>query len=98
MLTEDMFIMDTCKSTPGFEFYPRFSKKIDVLMLSKELQKKGYYLDKDGSPFFIDVNSSNGKLTIFNSLKILIKDQISEDTARILLKDVLSAINTILKD
>ena len=51
MLSEDMFIMDTCKSTPGFEFYPRFSKKIDVSMLSKELQKKGYYLDKMGLLF-----------------------------------------------
>ena len=41
------FILDSCKVTPGFEFYPKKNKKIDVKELIKHLTKEGYYISKD---------------------------------------------------
>ncbi len=87
------FILDSCKVTPGFEFYPKRNKKIDVKDLMNYLTKNGYYISKDNSPFYIHVKIKEGEMTIFSSLKIIVKDLTDEDAAKSLVSNLLSVIN-----
>jgi ArsR family metal-binding transcriptional regulator len=87
------FILDSCKVTPGFEFYPKKNKKIDVKDLLKILADNGYYISKDNSPFYIHVKIKEGEMTIFSSLKIIVKDLTIEDEAKKIVSSLLLIIN-----
>jgi len=87
------FILDSCKVTPGFEFYPKKNKKIDVKDLMSHLSTNGYYISKDNSPFYIHVKVKEGEMTIFSSLKIIVKDLTDEDEAKKIVSNLLVVIN-----
>ncbi|MEI8364691.1 MAG: hypothetical protein WCF78_04535 [archaeon] len=87
------FILDSCKVTPGFEFYPKKNKKIDIKDLMNHLSTNGYYISKDNSPFYIHVKVKEGEMTIFSSLKIIVKDLTIEDQAKKIVGNLLVVIN-----
>ncbi|HOW29528.1 MAG TPA: hypothetical protein PK685_02550 [archaeon] len=95
-LTVDSFILDSCKATPGFEFYPKKSTKIDLEKLLMTLRAKNYFIEKDNSPFLIVLKTKKGTITIFSSLKIIIRDTTQEKVAKTMLTDLLKVINDYL--
>lgn len=96
-LTLDSFILDSCKATPGFEFFPKRSRKIDLEKLLMTLRTKNYYIEKDNSPFLIVLKTKKGTITIFSSLKIIIRDTTQEKVAKQILSDLLKVINAFLE-
>jgi len=96
MLTEKDFIQDTCKATPGFEYYPKKFLEIDVSKLLIVLKENSYYISKDNSPFYIHVKKKDLEASIFSSLKIIVKHTTFEEDADVLLKDILKHVNNIL--
>lgn len=96
-LTLDSFILDSCKATPGFEFFPKRSRKIDLEKLLMTLRTKNYYIEKDNSPFLIVLKTKKGTITIFSSLKIIIRDTTQEKVAKQMLSDLLKVINAFLE-
>jgi len=95
MLSISDFILDSCKITPGFEFYPKKRKKIDLTPLLGLLSEKGYYLDKDNSPFFLQIKTKEGTITLFSSLKIVVRETDDEDVAKKMIADLLELINSL---
>ncbi|MDD3975989.1 MAG: hypothetical protein PHN22_02375 [Candidatus ainarchaeum sp.] len=95
MLDEKDFIKDSCLATPGFEFYPKKKLKIDLDNLSKVFKEHGYYISKNNSPFYIHVKTDICEVTIFSSLKIIIKDLIDENKAILSFKKILNLINKV---
>jgi ArsR family metal-binding transcriptional regulator len=94
MLTINDFILDACKITPGFEFYPKKRRKIELTGLLNILKEKGYYLDKDNSPFFIIVKTKDGAITIFSSFKIVVRETEDENLAKKMVEDILQVIDS----
>jgi len=92
-LTVDSFILDSCKATPGFEFYPKRTTKIDLENLLMKLRTSNYFIEKDNSPFLIVLKTKKGTISIFSSLKIIIRDTTQEKVAKIMLTDLLKVIN-----
>jgi len=95
-LSVDSFILDSCKATPGFEFYPKKSTKIDLEKLLMTLRTKNYFIEKDNTPFLIVLKTKKGTITIFSSLKIIIRDTTQEKVAKTMLTDLLKVINDYL--
>ena len=95
-LSVDSFILDSCKATPGFEFYPKKSTKIDLEKLLMTLRTKNYFIEKDNTPFLIVLKTKKGTITIFSSLKIIIRDTTQEKVAKAMLTDLLKVINDYL--
>lgn len=95
-LSIDSFILDSCKATPGFEFFPKKPIKIDLEKLLMKLRTKNYYIEKDNSPFLIILKTKKGTVTIFSSLKIIIRDITQEKVAKVILTDLLKTINEFL--
>jgi len=95
MLSEKDFILDSCKVTPGFEFYSKKRKKIDLSKLKDLLVNDEIYISKDNSPFYLHVKTSLAEATIFSSLKIIIKDLIEEDKAKVVFNKILDIINRL---
>lgn len=95
-LSVDSFILDSCKATPGFEFYPKKSTKIDLEKLLMTLRAKNYFIEKDNSPFLVVLKTKKGTITIFSSLKIIIRDTTQEKIAKAMLTDLLKVINDYL--
>lgn len=95
-LSVDSFILDSCKATPGFEFFPKKSTKIDLEKLLMTLRTKNYYIEKDNSPFLIIIKTKKGTVTIFSSLKIIIRETTQEKVAKAILTDLLKVINDFL--
>ena len=95
-LSVDSFILDSCKATPGFEFYPKKSTKIDLEKLLMTLRAKNYFVEKDNSPFLVVLKTKKGTITIFSSLKIIIRDTTQEKIAKTMLTDLLKVINDYL--
>ena len=95
-LSVDSFILDSCKATPGFEFYPKKATKIDLEKLLMTLRAKNYFVEKDNSPFLIVLKTKKGTITIFGSLKIIIRDTTQEKIAKTMLTDLLKVINDYL--
>jgi len=91
-LSVDSFILDSCKATPGFEFYPKKSTKIDLEKLLMTLRTKNYFIEKDNTPFLIVLKTKKGTITIFSSLKIIIREKV----AKTMLTDLLKVINDYL--
>lgn len=96
ILSIDSFILDSCKATPGFEFYPKKSKKVDLEKLIMVLRTKKYFIEKDNSPFLVVLKTKKGTITIFSSLKIIIRDTTQEKVAKTILTDLLKVINDFL--
>lgn len=96
MFTEKDFLKDSCMATPGFEYYLKKRKKIDLNELSKVLRECGIYISKDNAPFYIHVKTDLCEATIFSSLKIIIKDLIDEDKASKAFNLILENINKIV--
>jgi ArsR family metal-binding transcriptional regulator len=97
MLTEDDFILDSCKSTPGFEFYLKKKMKIDIKKLGNLLHNKNYYISKDNAPFYIHFKTKDADISIFSSLKIIIKNIEDETLVKKVLYEVLEIINQIIE-
>jgi ArsR family metal-binding transcriptional regulator len=97
-ITEKDFIQDTCKATPGFEYYPKKFTEINVSKLLNLLKENDFYISKDNSPFFIHVKKKDLEATIFSSLKINIKNTTEEDEANKSFNQILSYINKIIND
>lgn len=95
-LSVDSFILDSCKATPGFEFYPKKPIKIDLEKLLMKIRTRNYYIEKDNSPFLVVLKTKKGTITIFSSLKIIIRDTIQEKIAKQMLSDLLKIINDLL--
>lgn len=95
-LSVDSFILDSCKATPGFEFYPKKPIKIDLEKLLMKIRTRNYYIEKDNSPFLVVLKTKKGTITIFSSLKIIIRDTIQEKVAKQMLSDLLKIINDLL--
>jgi len=95
-ITLDQFILDPCKATPGFEFFPKFSKKIDLEKLLNKFKLKKVFIEKNSIPFFITIKHKNSEVTIFSSLKIIIRNVSEEDSAIQILKDILVIINNVI--
>ncbi len=95
-LSVNSFILDSCKATPGFEFFPKKSTKIDLEKLLMKLRTKNYYIEKDNSPFLIVLKTKKGTITIFASLKIIIRDTTQEKVAKEILTGLLKIINDFL--
>jgi hypothetical protein len=85
VLTEKDFIQDTCKATPGFEYYPK-----------KVLKENDFYISKDNSPFYVHVKKKDLEASIFSSGKIIIKNTIIEEDASVFLKLILAIINKMV--
>lgn len=98
MLTEKDFIQDTCKATPGFEYYPKKFVEINVSSLLKVLKENDFYISKDNFPFYIHVKNKDLEASIFSSGKIIIKNTTEEESANIFLKNILNFINKILEN
>lgn len=95
-LSIDSFILDSCKATPGFEFFPKRPIKIDLEKLLMKLRTKSYYIEKDNTPFLVVLKTKKGTITIFSSLKIIIRDTTQEKIAKDILKNLLVIINDFL--
>jgi hypothetical protein len=95
-LVLESFILDSCKATPGFEFFPKKPTKIDLEKLLMKLRTKNYYIEKDNTPFLIILKTKKGTITIFSSLKIIIRDTTQEKVAKQILIDLLKVINDYL--
>ena len=95
-LSVESFILDTCKATPGFEFFPKRPIKINLEKLLMSLRTKNYFIEKDNSPFLIILKTKKGTITIFASLKIIIRDTTQEKVAKAMLTDLLKVINEVL--
>ncbi|MCK9293210.1 MAG: hypothetical protein WCY27_03625 [archaeon] len=95
MLEEKDFILDSCKVTPGFEFYPKKRKKIDLGKLKDLLTGDEIYISKDNSPFYLHIKTDLAEVTVFSSLKIIIKDLVEEDKAKVVFNKVLGVINRL---
>ena len=95
-LSVDSFILDSCKATPGFEFFPKKTTKIDLEKLLMKFRTKKYYIEKDNSPFLIILKTKKGTITIFSSLKIIIRDTTQEKVAKEILTEILKVINDFL--
>lgn len=95
-LSVDSFILDSCKATPGFEFYPKKPIKIDLEKLLMKIRTRNYYIEKDNSPFLVVLKTKKGTITIFSSLKIIIRDTIQEKVAKQMLSDLLKIVNDLL--
>lgn len=93
MLVEKDFIQDTCKATPGFEYYPKKFAEIKVSDLITILKENDFYISKDNSPFFLHVKKKDLEATIFFSLKIIIKNTSVEEDASNFLKEILDIVN-----
>lgn len=96
VLTEKDFIQDTCKATPGFEYYPKKFLEVDLLKLLPILKENDFYISKDNSPFYLHVKKKNLEASIFSSLKIIVKNTTIEKDADVFLKDILKVINKVL--
>ncbi len=96
MLIEKDFILDSCKVTPGFEFYPKRRKKIDISKLHDLLCKNKYYISKNNEPFYVHIKTKIAEVTIFSSLKIIVKDILEEDVAKKILNELLEFINQVI--
>lgn len=97
MLTIKDFILDSCKSTPGFEYYYKKNKKIDLEKLKKAFEAcEDIYISKDNSPFYIHIKTKDGEATIFSSLKIMVKDLVDEEQSNKLFNEILKYVNTII--
>ena len=97
MLTIKDFILDSCKSTPGFEYYSKKNRKIDLEKLKKAFKRsENIYISKDNSPFYIHIKTKNGEATIFSSLKIMVKDLIDEEISNKIFNEILEYINKII--
>lgn len=97
MLTQDDFIQDACKSTPGFEFYSKKFMEIKLSNLIFFLKNSNFYISKDNSPFYLHVKKKNLEASIFSSLKIIIKNTNVEEEAFPFLKEILDCVNEMLK-
>ncbi|MFH0906411.1 MAG: hypothetical protein V1824_03675 [archaeon] len=97
MITKDDFILDPCKATPGFEFFPKKTKKIDLSLLLTKFKEKDYFIEKDSSPFLIIIKTKIGDVTIFSSMKVIIKGTDDEAKAKKLLDEILQIISSIEK-
>jgi len=95
MFTENDFILDSCKATPGFEFYLKKKDKIDLSKLVKILDGSPFYISKDNSPFYLHIKNKDAEVTVFSSLKIIIKDLLSEDKAKKIFLEILELINKV---
>jgi ArsR family metal-binding transcriptional regulator len=95
-ITIDQFILDPCKATPGFEFFPKFTKKIDLEKLLNKFKLKKIFIEKESIPFFITIKHKDSEVTIFSSLKIIIKNINEEDSATQILKFILCIINDVI--
>lgn len=96
-LTPESFILDSCKATPGFEYYPKRNIKISLEKLIMILRTKNYYIEKDNSPFLVILKTKKGTITLFSSLKIIIRDTTQEKVANQMLLDLLKVINLYLQ-
>jgi hypothetical protein len=96
VLTEKDFIQDTCKATPGFEYYPKKFLEINVSNLLKVLKENDFYISKDNSPFYVHVKKKDLEASIFSSGKIIIKNTIIEEDASVFLKLILAIINKMV--
>ena len=96
-LTLDSFILDSCKATPGFEFYPKKAMKVDLEKLLMTLRTGSYYIEKDNTPFLIVLKTKKCSVTIFSSLKVIIRDTNQEKVAKQTLSELLKFINEYLK-
>ena len=92
----DSFILDSCKATPGFEFYPKKSTKVDLEKLLMKFRAKNYFIEKDNTPFLIILKTKKGTVTIFSSLKIIVRETTQEKVAKEILTDLLKTINEFL--
>ena len=97
VLTEKDFIQDTCKATPGFEYYPKKFIEINITDLLKLLKDAEFYISKDNSPFYIHVKKKDLEASIFSSAKIIIKNTTDEEANKIL-NEILEYINLVLKE
>jgi ArsR family metal-binding transcriptional regulator len=97
-ISVDKFILDPCKATPGFEFFPKFSKKIDLEKLLNKFKLKTFFIEKNSIPFFITIKYKDSEITIFSSLKIIIRNIAQEDKAKEYLQNILLIINDILQE
>jgi hypothetical protein len=93
MLVEKDFIQDTCKATPGFEYYPKKFVEIKVSQLIDVFKENDFYISKDNSPFFLHIKKKDLEATVFSSLKIIIKNTSVEEDANNFLKEILSIVN-----
>jgi len=96
-LTKNDFILDPCKATPGFEFFLKKNKKIDLSKLLIKLKKNNYFIEKKTLPFFISFSIDKSKITLFKSLKIIIKEIDDKEKAEEILNKILILINEILQ-
>jgi ArsR family metal-binding transcriptional regulator len=96
-LTLKDFILDPCKATPGFEFFLRKNKKIDISKLTNKLKSKKYFIEKDSQPFFVSFNIDKSKITVFKSLKIIIRNIDDKENAENLLNKILPLLNEVLQ-
>ncbi len=96
ILTEKDFIQDTCKATPGFEYYPKKFLEINVSNLLRVLKENDFYISKDNSPFYVHVKKKDLEASVFSSGKIIIKNTVIEKDASLFLKSILSSINKVL--
>ncbi|MDD3245161.1 MAG: hypothetical protein PHU47_03365 [Candidatus ainarchaeum sp.] len=95
-LTTESFLLDSCKATPGFEFFPKKNKKINLEKLVMKLRAKNYFIEKDNSPFLVMIKTKKGETTIFSSLKIIIRDVKDQKEAKKILSELLNIINETL--
>lgn len=92
-LTVNSFLLDSCKATPGFEFYPKINITINLEKLVMKLRGRKYFIEKDNSPFLIVIKTKKGEATIFSSLKIIIREAKDQKEATKILVDLLKTIN-----
>lgn len=92
-LTINSFLLDSCKATPGYEFFPKLNIKVDLEKLVMKLRGKNYFIEKDSSPFLVVIKTKKGESTIFSSLKIIIRDVKDQKEAKKILTDLLKIIN-----
>ncbi len=97
VLTEKDFIQDTCKATPGFEYYPKKFLEINVSKLLPILKENDFYISKDNSPFYLHVKKKDLEASIFSSLKIIIKNTSIEEEANVILRDILKQVNKFIE-
>ncbi|MDD4050157.1 MAG: hypothetical protein PHX47_04095 [Candidatus ainarchaeum sp.] len=97
VLTEKDFIQDTCKATPGFEYYPKKFLELNVSKLIPILKENDFYISKDNSPFYLHVKKKELEASIFSSAKIIIKNTSVEEDASLFLLDILVCLNKVME-
>jgi hypothetical protein len=97
VLEKKDFILDPCVASVGFEFFSKKQLKLDVDLFAKKAKQNKIFVEKNNSPFFIELKTKFGLVIVYNNLKIIVRVDTKEEANKIL-EFLLKIINESLQE